>query len=389
MNNIVDQFLVPSVKQKWEAIVSAVSSIIGVLIFIFIIIDALTEGSSTGIAVAVIVGLSNALGAASNFANGFWTQQPDDTYLTYTGQYDEGVTNYVDYMSNATTDLWAPANPAGMGASVVENSMKGGSWTNIADPFDVPHLGDSIKYFFDTLLVTSLINEVWKNNGLYVTFMPYGTVTDFYRHPDSTPGQVQFTQDDCENHWANDPKRENYISCGLNYGGQNGMTILTEPSSDGSGTISLSKASFSAPEISFTFNIDDALQSSLTGNSQFGFNYNFTTDQLESDVTAGAINLQDEFKGIPQNSAGLYNLDVCVITGMSYIPGTRQYLVSNNLWEYFWPDPCSCANFTSHGQAFDKVASPAAINATTTWADGKTTCISQLQDLDGLASGGN
>ncbi len=386
VNNIVDQFLVPSVEQKWQVIVSAVSSIIGVLTFIFTFVDGLTEGATIAIAIGVIVGITNALTAASNFANGFWSQKPDDTYLTYTGNYDQGINYYVDYMSNSTSDLWYPSNPAGLGASVVENSMKRGSWTNIGDPLDVPHLGNSMKYFFDTLLVTSLINQIWKNNGFFIVFIPYGEVTDYLRQSDSTPGNVSFTSDECNNHWVNDPKRTNYISCNLNYGGKDGMAVLTEPSSIG-GTLALSKAKFTAPEIAFTFNTDDAMQASLTANSQYGFNYNFTTEQLEKDVTAGAIKIDTEFKSLPANTPGLYNLDVCVMTQKSYIPGSREYIVANEEWYYFWPDPCICAGFQSHGQTFSNVATSAAVNATTTDSKGKK-CMDQLQSLVGLASNG-
>lgn len=396
VNNIVDAFLVPAVKQKWEAIVSAVSSIVGVLIFIFIIVDAMTDGSSTGIAVAVIVGITDALGAAANFKNGFWTAEPDDTYLTYTGNFDQGIGDYTAYMINATSDLWDPANPAGVGAQVVQKSMAGGSWTSIGNPFGtIDHLQDNMEYFFDGLLGSSLINEIMKyNNGWYLVFVPYGTVTDWMTTPESKPGTIQFTADDCNNHWANDPKRPNYIDCTLNYGGEAGMTILTEaaPKSktgvllNGGGTLSLSEnCVFSDPDHSFTFSLSGAMQASLTGNANYGFNYNYTTDQLESDVTSGAVELNKEFQGLAQSTPGLYNLDVCVLTQMSYIPGARQWMLSNNADDYFWPDPCACASFQSHGQTFGKVASSAAVNATTTDANGLV-CTSVLQNQNGLAS---
>ncbi|KAK4691165.1 hypothetical protein P7C71_g5776, partial [Lecanoromycetidae sp. Uapishka_2] len=310
--------------------------------------------------------------------------------------YQQRIGDYQTYMQNATSDLWDPANPAGVGATVVQNTMKGGSWTNIGDPLAVPDLQNNMNVFFEGLLGSSVINEVMKNNGWWITFVPFGTVTDWLRHPDSTPGTVQFTADDCNNHWANDPKRPNYISCSLTYGTTAGMTILTEPAitdsygnlQSGGGTLSLAQAAaFSDPQNAFTFNLDDAIQGSLNANSMYGFNYNYTTDQLQGDVTSGAVKLTGEFQGLPQSTPGLYNLDVCVMTELSMIPGANQYIISNNIWEYFYLNPCICANFTSHGQTFSKVATPAAINATTTDANGLV-CTSLLSDLDGLASDG-
>ena len=139
----------------------------------------------------------------------------------------------------------------------------------------------------------------------------------------STPGTTQFAQDECNQHWVSDPKRPNYISCDLSYGGQVGMTVLTQPAIADGGTLPSSKAALREPDISFKSAIDGLLQSSLTANAQHGFNWDFTTDQLHSLLQAGTAKLTNDFTDIPPNTPGLYNLDVCVVTEMSYVSGGR------------------------------------------------------------------
>ena len=89
---------------------------------------------------------------------------------------------------------------------------------------------------------------------------------------------MQFTQGECNQHWVSDPKRPNYISCDLSHDGQAGMTVLTQPAMVNGGTLSSSKAAFGEPDINFKFAVDDLLQSLLTANAYYGFNWNFTTD---------------------------------------------------------------------------------------------------------------
>ena len=157
-------------------------------------LDAATVGFGTAFAVGAILGTTNAVGAASNFANGFLSSKPEDTHLSFTGNYDQGVTEHTSYMQNSTTSLWAPSDPSQFGTDVVTNTMKGGLWIGVSVPFNVPHLGGLRKTFFDTLLVTSLINTTWKNNVFYNVFVPYGTTTDFMQKASSTPGTMQFTK---------------------------------------------------------------------------------------------------------------------------------------------------------------------------------------------------
>lgn len=364
--SLIVDWVVPSVTQKWENYVTAASSIVGVLVFIFILIDVLSEDAAsplTGIAVALIVGTTNIIGAVANFANGFTTTPPSDTYLEYVGEYGDFDSTWIGYMQSAITDLWTPTSGTSFGATAVENGLLGGAWTNVLDPFSTMNLDTVTRLFFDTILLDSLINQIWKTNGFYVVFVPYGSVSNFEKSPGSSTTTIPFGLDDCNNHWANDPARTDYIDCSLNYGGVEGMTILTQPFSIG-GTVKDILQNFTAPAVNYTFSNEYALQSSLTANALYGFEYNLTTAELDATVKSGAYNLTAEYV-IPPDTAGLFNLDVCVVTQLSYVPGAREYLDAGNgdLTLINYEDPCSCATFSSQGMNFVDYATAAVVDA--------------------------
>ena len=378
----------PTVQQKWEAIVAAASSIIGILIFLFIIADALTEGASTGVAVGVIVGVTNTIGAAAAFGNGFDSQKPDDTYLKMVGSYDDGVKKYGQYMQNSSVALWKPEDPSQFNSTSIQNLLRDGHWTDVANPLNIDGLGTTLQNFFDVLLLTSLINMSWKNDNFFIVFLPYDTdVTDFETQKNHNPDITQFTHDNCTQHWANDPKRIDYISCDLNYGGQAGMTVLAMPSTEaGTGTYTLVKdVSFTEDQVHYTFSTEHVLQSSLSANALYGYNYNLTTDQMNSLVQDGAASIANDFAQLPPDTPGLYNLDVCVVTKMSEVPGAGQYGSSNARGAssvFFYPDPCSCAGFETRGQRFVDFAKESVVKGVTVIeADGfNNSCVDRRED---------
>ena len=360
IDDFIVDWIVPAVTQKWESIVTAASSIVGILIFIFILVDVLTGDSAsvlTGVAVATIVGATNLIGSVANFANGFFTTPPSDTYVAYEGEYSDFIQDWGGNMTEQCTDLWrATTGSTAFGATAVQNGLKGGAWTNTLDPFSTAGLSRVTETFFDTLLITTLINDIWKNNGWYLAFVPYGEIgslqtTRYYETPLSN---TSFDLNDCMDHWWNDPNRANYVTCTLNYGGTPGMTILAQASSVKGGTLPDTLKTFSAATINFTFAMDDALQSSLTANALYGFDYNFTNTQLYDTLSDGGYDITADFV-VALDSPGLYNIDVCVITQYSMIPGTKEWLKAGNgnHWnDYFYLDPCTCAEFTSHGSSF-------------------------------------
>lgn len=367
---IVD-WIEPVVQQDWEAIVTAVSSIVGILIFIFILIDVLSADSASpiaGIAVALIVGTTNIIGSVANFANGFFAKPPSDTYLVYQGEYDNFTESWSGYMQAQASSLWrATSGDTAFGPAAVEGGLKGGAWTNELDPFQTAGLSQVTRTFFDILLSTSIINDMWQSDGWYIAFVPYGNLGNFQTTRGYLPptSNVTFTLEDCMDYWWNDPKRANYVTCTLNYGGTPGMTILAQASSTNGGTLPDTEKGFSTPTINFTFAYDDALQSSLTANALYGFNYNYTNTQLYDTLNDGSYNISSEFV-IALDSPGLYNIDVCVITQMSMIPGSKEFLRAGNgdkYLDYIYLDPCSCAKFTSQGGSFVNYAPSKIVDA--------------------------
>lgn len=140
ISSLIANWVVPSYTQKWESYVTAASSIVGILIFIFILIDVLTDNTAatlTGVAVALIVGVTNIIGGVANFANGFTTTPPSDTYLEYVGYYDDFDSAWIGYMQNSISNLWSPsdANLTSFGTTAVKNGLNNGAWTNVLNPF--------------------------------------------------------------------------------------------------------------------------------------------------------------------------------------------------------------------------------------------------------------
>lgn len=360
ISDFIANWIVPVVQQEWEAIVTAVSSIVGILIFIFILIDVLsadTASPATGVAVGLIVGTTNVIGSVANFANGFFAKPPSDTYLIYQGEYDDFAQGWSGYMKDQASGLWrASSGSTAFGPAAVQGGLKGGAWTNKLDPFSTQGLSAVTESFFDTLLITTVINDIWKSNGWYIAFIPYGELGSFQtgRFYETPTTNTSFSMNDCMDHWWNDPNRANYVTCTLNYGGTPGMTILAQASSSKGGTLPDTTKGWSAPTINFTFSNDDALQSSLTANALYGFDYNFTNGQLYDTLNEGSYNITADFV-IALNTPGLYNIDTCVITEFSMIPGSQEYLKAGNgnkFEDFIYLDPCTCAQFTSHGGSF-------------------------------------
>ena len=88
-------------------------------------------------------------------------------------------------------------------------------------------------------------------------------------------------------------------------------------------------------------------------------------------MNSGEYNLTAEYV-VPSDAPGLFNLDTCVVTQMSFVPGAREYLVAGNgNSEYItYSDPCVCANFISNGMNFsDYATKPVVASVTTNYVD--------------------
>ncbi|KAL8849223.1 MAG: hypothetical protein Q9221_005801 [Calogaya cf. arnoldii] len=100
----------PQAEQKWQAILTTVSSIIGLFTFIAILIGGFTGFTATPALVAAIVGIQAAHGTAANFANGLNGEKPDATYLAIVGNYTQTVMDYAQGLQDYIVYIWSNAD---------------------------------------------------------------------------------------------------------------------------------------------------------------------------------------------------------------------------------------------------------------------------------------
>ena len=79
-------------------------------------------------------------------------------------------------------------------------------------------------------LVTIYINKAMKDNDAFIIFLPYGDMSYF-----GTADRHNFSQDECANHWANDPSWPYFDNCGISLGAgwKEGMALVVRPHKEG------------------------------------------------------------------------------------------------------------------------------------------------------------
>lgn len=70
VTQIFVKFFAPILTQEWQALIAAVSSIVGLFTLAAILPDAFTAGALTGVVVAAIFGIQRALAPAANLPMG-------------------------------------------------------------------------------------------------------------------------------------------------------------------------------------------------------------------------------------------------------------------------------------------------------------------------------
>ncbi|KAL8710171.1 MAG: hypothetical protein Q9220_005254 [cf. Caloplaca sp. 1 TL-2023] len=348
ITQIVVKFFQPQATQKWTAIVTAVSSVIGLLTFIAIIIDALTEGAATGILVAAIVGTQSALAAAANFKNGFEAQTPDDTYLAIDGNYTQSVIDYARGLEEVVDNIWSNTE---LTQSGITAALASGAWLDVPNPFNVTGLAENARDWLDNLLVTSYINRVFNDADAFITFLPYQKWV--YNGVYGRTELYDFTQADCAAHWNNDPGWPYYSTCDVPLGDTPGMAVVTRPSSEGKG----SKTWTSGVEwnwATYKWDSHDMVSSAVTGFAEHGFGYNLTNIDFSKVLQGGSQQAIDTWKTLPLSTPGLFNIPVCVLSNMMDVPGGGQIAKDIDKDAVFSKDPFSCAtsNSTATGAKF-------------------------------------
>ncbi|KAL8686708.1 MAG: hypothetical protein Q9218_006921 [Villophora microphyllina] len=357
ITQIVVKFFQPQAEQEWQAIVTAVSSVVGLLTFIAILIDGFTEGAATPALVAAIVGIQSTLAAAANFKNGFEKQKPDDTYLAIDGNYTQSAMDYARGLEELVDNVW---NNTELGSSGIAEALGSGEWLSVPNPFNVTGIYESARDWLDNLLVTSYINRVFNDADAFIVFIAYGEVGNYGYLGNAHAKTRQFTQDECNNHWANDPSNPYYAVCDVTLGGNGpaGMAVLTRPSSEGKG----SKTWTSKVEwqwASYKWDSHAMMESAIMGYGDHGFNYNLTNMDFSNILNKGSQQAIDQWKTLPLSTPGLFNLPVCQVYDLKNIPGGGQVQADMESTRYgaHYNDPCcTTANYSGTAMFVDNVS---------------------------------
>lgn len=317
ITNIVVKFFQPQAQQLWQSIVTAVSSVVGLLTFIAILIDGFTEGAATPALVALVVGVQSTLAAAANFKNGFEKQKPDATYLSIDGNYTQSAMDYARGLEEVIDNVW---NNTDLGSSGIAAALGSGEWLSVPNPYNVTGIEEQARDWIDNLLVTSYINRVFQDADAFIVFIPYGQVGDY-----GTGKTRNFDQNECKTHWNNDPSWPFFSTCDvtLGDGGAEGMAVVTRPRSEGYGSKDwTSKVQYQWS--TYTWDAHAFVQSSLYGYAQYGFNYNLTNIDFANILNKGSKAAIDSWKTLPLSTPGLFNVPVCEVFDLAFIPGNDQ-----------------------------------------------------------------
>lgn len=317
ITQIVVKFFSPILTQEWQALVAAVSSIVGLFTFAAILLDALTAAALTGVLVAAVVGVQSALAAAANFQNGFTKEKPDATYLAIDGNYTQGVMDYCRGLQEIIDNTW---NSTELGSGGIAEALGSGAWLSVPNPFNVTGIYEDARDWIDNLLVTSYINKAMKDNDAYIIFLPYDNISYY-----GTIERHNFTQDECANHWANDPSWPYFATCdiSLGAGGKEGMAVVVRPRASGWGSRSWT-SEVEWQWASYTWDAHAMMESSLYGYAEHGYDYNLTSVNFQDLLSKGSQEAKEQWKTMPLSTPGLFNLAVCEIPSLAFVTGSEQ-----------------------------------------------------------------
>ncbi len=148
----------PRAEQEWQAIMTAVSWVVGLSTFISNLIDGFTAFTATPALVATIVIIPSTLGAVSNSSNGFEAQKPESTYLAINGKYSESVVDYFRGLQEWIKNVCATTELTSSGIATI---LSNGAWLDVGNPYNVPGITGEAPAWLDNLLVTSYLDRVF------------------------------------------------------------------------------------------------------------------------------------------------------------------------------------------------------------------------------------
>jgi hypothetical protein len=345
IDEIVTNFWVPAATETWDKIMSVVSSIVGILIAAFVLLDAfLPEAAWTTGLVAAAITASNAFGIAGNTANLISNPGNTDTEFKQSAGYKVGAQNMLGQVMNGFEVLYTNDK---IGQDNINKIIGGGNWVGeeITKAFSTQGVGSDSTEWYEKLMVAQFITKALTDNDAFVLFIPYGSNIQY------NGKKWGFDQKTCQDHWIDDPSWGYYAACDIPFGpnGEPGMSVFTRPSSEGSA----SKAWADKPLNYQGQNITgwDIMSSSIWGQQEHGFNFTFLDQNFTNTLSEGGLTAAENlFKNVAINQPGLYNVPVCVVQDLVYIPGVNQVMsdINNSPFSggyYHADNPCPCGNY--------------------------------------------
>ncbi|KAI4277061.1 MAG: hypothetical protein LQ337_002043 [Flavoplaca oasis] len=219
VTQIFVKFFAPILTQEWQALIAAVSSIVGLFTLAAILPDAFTAGALTGVVVAAIFGIQRALAPAANLPMGSRKKSRM-----------QRIRQLIAIIHKIVNNVW---NSTELGSSGIAAALGNGEWLSVSNSFYVTGIYKDAREWMDNLLMTSYVNQAMKDNDAFIIFLPYGGMSYF-----GTSDRHNFTQDECASHWANDPNWPYFATCGISLGagGKEGMAVVVRPRKEGWGT---------------------------------------------------------------------------------------------------------------------------------------------------------
>ncbi|KAL8744032.1 MAG: hypothetical protein Q9184_008044, partial [Pyrenodesmia sp. 2 TL-2023] len=319
ITQIVVKFFQPQAEQKWQSIVTAVSSIVGLFTFVAILIDAFTAGAATSVLVAAVVGVQTVLAASATFANGFNAEKPDATYLAIDGNYTQGVMEYARGLEEIVDGIWDNTD---LGSSGIADALASGAWLDVPNPYNVTGIAEEARDWLDNLLVTSYINRVFNDADTFIVFLPYAKYV-YTLGISGRDTEYDFTQEDCQSHWHNDPGWPYYSTCDVPLGDKPGMAVVTRPSTEGKGSKDwTSKVEWHWGD--YTWESHDMVVSAVAAFAEHGFGYDLHNVDYSNILNKGSQEALDTWKTLPLTTLGLFNIPVCIISDIKDVPGGVQ-----------------------------------------------------------------
>ncbi|KAJ5578013.1 uncharacterized protein N7459_006977 [Penicillium hispanicum] len=343
IDSIVADYFTDAATQTWNKILNVVSSVVGVLVGVFIALDFLTGPEWTVWLIAIAAGISAALGLAGN-TGGLLDPGTTDAQFDKAASYQTQADNLVNEMKSAITGYFNNETTQDDIYTVYE----GGNWISgkVQPYFDKQDFFANATDWYERQLIAHFIVEAFQDNNIYILFVPYDD--DKKYHLKTT----KFNDQMCKDHWVNDPSWKYDAWCGMQFGpdGESGMALLTRPSSLGSESKSWGKNSLNYEGENIT--TWDIMASAIWGQQEHGFNYSYAnqnwTDVLANDGVSYAKSL---FSSLGWTTPGLFDLPVCVIEDLVYVPGVDQVMMDihdnqNKAGYSSSTDPCSCGDYT-------------------------------------------